>query len=228
MLNVSSGNMYEWVTHTWNPIKGICFHDCSYCFMKKLLGDRMKEIRLEDAEFKTDLGSDNFIFVGSSVDAWAENVPDEWIIKVLDYCDGFNNRYLFQSKNPTRFLEFTEHPVFNKSVFCTTVETNRWYPEVMNSSPKPQDRANAMARMKELGFITYVTAEPLMDFDLEPMVDLLLTCAPSQINIGKNTNWKVKIPEPDAAKAKDLVDVLRGETAIVVKSNAKKWNLNGE
>ena len=185
----------------------------------------MKAIRVEDAEFKTDLGSDNFIFVGSSVDAWAVNVPDEWILRILDYCDGFDNRYLFQSKNPARFLEFTEHPVFNKSVFCTTVETNRWYPEVMNNSPRPQERVMAMARMKELGFTTFETAEPLMDFDLEPMVDLLLTCAPSQINIGKNTNWKVQIPEPDAAKVRELVDALRGQSTVVVKSNAKRWNI---
>ncbi len=34
-LNKSNGNMYEWITHTWNTIKGECYHDCSYCYMKK-------------------------------------------------------------------------------------------------------------------------------------------------------------------------------------------------
>lgn len=222
MLNPSSGNMYGWVTHTWNPVKGICFHGCIYCFMTKW-GQSLKDIRLEDAEFKTDLGTGNFIFVGSSVDLWASDVPDEWILRTLDYCDRFDNRYLFQSKNPDRFLAFTSHPVFRKSVFCTTVETNRWYPDVMNNSPKPEDRAAAMKAMKELGFTNYVTAEPLMDFDLTPMVDLLLTCAPSQINIGRNTNRKVQIPEPDAVKVQELVDALHGQSTIVVKSNAKRW-----
>lgn len=26
-LNISKGNMYEFVTHTWNIIKGKCYHD---------------------------------------------------------------------------------------------------------------------------------------------------------------------------------------------------------
>ena len=33
-LNKQKGNMYAFVTHTWNPIRGKCPHDCSYCYMK--------------------------------------------------------------------------------------------------------------------------------------------------------------------------------------------------
>jgi len=53
-LNISKGNMYEFVTHTWNVIKGKCFHDCDYCYMKRW-GD-LKPIRLDKKELKTDLG----------------------------------------------------------------------------------------------------------------------------------------------------------------------------
>lgn len=35
VLNEQKGNMYNFITHTWNPIKGKCWHDCSYCYMKK-------------------------------------------------------------------------------------------------------------------------------------------------------------------------------------------------
>lgn len=224
-LNRTSGNMYEWVTHTYNPIKGVCFHDCSYCFMKKLVGDKMKAVRLDEGEFKVDLGSGNFIFVGSSTDDWAANIPGEWILKVLDYCDRFDNRYLFQSKNPARFLDFVSHPAYSKAVFCTTMETNRWYPDVMNNCPKPQDRAEAMARLHELGFTTYVTAEPLMDFDLDEMVELIMACAPAQVNIGKNTNWKVSIPEPTPENVQTLVRALQGLTTVKPKANAKKWGI---
>ena len=31
-LNESKGNMYSWVTHTWNTIKGECPHGCTYCY----------------------------------------------------------------------------------------------------------------------------------------------------------------------------------------------------
>ena len=34
-LRNSKGNMYEWVTHTWNTVKGECYHNCSYCYMKR-------------------------------------------------------------------------------------------------------------------------------------------------------------------------------------------------
>ena len=34
MLNKQKGNMYGFVTHTWNVIKGKCPHDCEYCYMK--------------------------------------------------------------------------------------------------------------------------------------------------------------------------------------------------
>jgi molybdenum cofactor biosynthesis enzyme MoaA len=30
-LNKSTGNMHEFITHTWNTIKGECPHGCSYC-----------------------------------------------------------------------------------------------------------------------------------------------------------------------------------------------------
>lgn len=226
MMYRSSGNMYSWVTHTWNPVKGRCFHGCSYCFMTKWKNSHQKDIHIDDAEFMTDLGAGNFIFVGSSVDLWAIDVPDEWILQVLDYCDRFDSRYLFQSKNPDRFLTFATHPVFHKSVFCTTLETNRWYPHVMHNSPKPQFRAAAMVGMKDLGFTTLITAEPLMDFDFEPMVDLLMACAPSQVNIGKNTSWNCTVPEPTAAKAQALVDALKEKTVVDIKSNASKWNLH--
>lgn len=100
-LNKSTGNMYAFVSHTYNPMKGECEHSCPYCFMK---GKRLlPPLRLELKELKVNLGEGNFIFVGSSTDEWAANVPSEWIEQVLDYCDGFDNSYLFQSKNPARF-----------------------------------------------------------------------------------------------------------------------------
>ena len=85
--------MYSWVTHTWNPVKGRCFHGCSYCFMTKWKNSHQKDIHIDDAEFMTDLGAGNFIFVGSSVDLWAMDVPNEWILRTLDYCDRFDSRY---------------------------------------------------------------------------------------------------------------------------------------
>lgn len=67
-LNKQSGNMYPWVTHTWNPIKG-CLHDCSYCYLRSLLSFEMAP-RFEGREVKRGLGKNKIIFVGSASDMW--------------------------------------------------------------------------------------------------------------------------------------------------------------
>ena len=154
-LTKSRGNMYPFVTHTWNAIKGICFHDCPYCYMKKF--DGLLPIRFDPKELEVNLGNGNFIFVGSGTDAWAFDVPSDWIARVLDYCDKFDNNYLFQSKDPIRFLEFIGHPVMKKSVLCTTIETNVFYPDIVRNAPGTRKRAKAMQKLASLGMRTYVT-----------------------------------------------------------------------
>jgi molybdopterin converting factor small subunit len=53
----------------------------------------IKEIcGFDEKELKTDLGKGNFIFVGSSCDMWAQNIPEEWIEKLPDLEDfGFDD-----------------------------------------------------------------------------------------------------------------------------------------
>ena len=201
-LNKSIGNMYAFVSHTYNPMKGECEHSCAYCFMKR--NRPLPPLRLELKELKVNLGEGNFIFVGSSTDEWAANVPAEWIEQVLDYCDGFDNRYLFQSKNPARFLEYLDHPVMRKSVLCTTIETNRFYPDIMRNAPLPRERAIAMREIASHGIPTYVTCEPLMQFDLAELVELVGICSPQQVNIGRNSRYDIILPEPTANEVKML------------------------
>lgn len=116
-------------------------------------------------KLKIYLGKGNF-----STDEWAANVPAEWIEQILDYCDGFDNRYLFQSKNPARFLEYLDHPVMKKSVLCTTIETNRFYPDIMRNTPVPQERAVAMWKITNHSIPTHIICESLMKFDLGKLV----------------------------------------------------------
>ncbi len=69
----NKGNMYDFVTHRWNPIKGKCPHECAYCYMKRF---PLGPLHLDEKELRTDLGSGNFIFVGSGTDMWAEEVRE--------------------------------------------------------------------------------------------------------------------------------------------------------
>jgi len=100
-LNKQSGNMYPFVTHTRNPIRDHCPHQCTHCYMKKF---RVGNLRLEEKEFTTNLGNSNLIFIGSSTDIWATEVLSEWIRKLLEYTENYNNTYLFQTKNPIERL----------------------------------------------------------------------------------------------------------------------------
>ena len=231
-LRVATGNMYKFVTHTWNPIKGVCYHQCRYCYMNVL---RPKNYEcapvMVDNEFEIDLNVGKVIFVGDGIDMFAENVPDEWILRVLDHCAGFNDQragqkkivFLFQSKNPSRFLQFLDHRVFKHAIIGTTIETNRYYPEIMVNSPKIEERANAMKLIAEKGFYTMVTAEPLLAFDKTELVEIVRQCNPRFVNIGRNSERKISLPEPTSIQVKELIAELREITKVIIKSNAKSW-----
>lgn len=218
-LNQSKGNMYDFVTHTWNTVKGNCEHDCSYCYMKRW--GKLNPIRFDEKELRTDLGSDNFIFVGSSTDLFANNVPDAWIRKTLKHCESHNSLYLFQTKNPSRFLDYIDTCVISdKSVLCTTIETNRYYPDIMGVCPKPRQRAEAMADVSEV-IKCYVTIEPIIDFDLDEMVELIRMCNPTQVNIGADSGGN-KLPEPSKDKLLALIAELQKFTTISRKTNLSR------
>ena len=227
MLRESSGFMYKFVHYTWNPIKGECQHNCTYCYMKRYNED-IGQPRLADGEFRTNFGKGNSIFIGSSTDMFADNIPSEWITQVLDFCHKKqdperHNTFLLQSKNPKRFLEFANHPLMKQVVFATTIESNRNYPEIMSNSPKIEERAEAMEKIANLGFRTMVTAEPLMQFDLTDMVSIIKQCQPRLVNIGRNTCRDIQLPEPEPEKVRDLKVALDEFTRVNVKKNALIW-----
>ena len=215
MLRESKGNMYDFVTHTWNPIKGKCPHDCSYCYMKRW--GEQKELRLDDKEMKTDLGSGNFIFVGSSTDMFAPMVNGWWIEHVLKKMQEYDNLYLIQSKNPNGFLEY-QHLLPNKTVVCTTIESNRYYRDIMRMSPRPFERAQAM---RDIDIQKYVTIEPIIDFDIKEMVMFIRECNPIQVNIGADSGNN-HLPEPSKEKLLALIEELGKFTTIARKSNLER------
>ena len=104
MLNPRKGDMYKFVYYTWNPIKGKCLHDCSYCYMKQI-NPNANPPRLAEYELNTDLGCGRSIFIGSSTDMFAKDISSKWIDRVLDYCHQNSNvllpnAYLFTVQEP--------------------------------------------------------------------------------------------------------------------------------
>lgn len=214
-LNISKGNMYPWITHTWNTVKGECPHECAYCYMHRF--GKQNPVRFDSKELKTDLGEGNFIFVGSSCDMFANSIENEWIEKTLEKCrESSLNRYLFQSKNPYG-IALHDHQLPSDSVICTTIETNRFYADC--KAVGPSARARGMEMLP--GFLHFVTIEPIMDFDLEPLVEILKRCDPVQVNIGADTGNN-HLPEPPAEKVLALIEALQSFTTIARKSNLER------
>jgi len=177
-----------------------------------------KEAHLVESELKTNLGNGNKIFVGSSTDMWGEWIPDEWITKVLNYCNQFDNEYLFQSKDPRKFLNVKNSPNFT---FCVTQETNilahydNWpYVQIC------RNRLDILKEVKAQGKRIAVTIEPIMNFD-NNFAEQLIELSPEWIAIGANTST-VKLPEPSSNKIVALIEKLTPYIKLHLKDNLKR------
>lgn len=164
---------------------------------------------------ETNLGTGNFIFVGSSTDAWAESVLTDWLLKTLRHCRAYKNRYLFQSKNPKRFTQFEFPP---NTILGTTIETNRLYGTDISKAPPVGHR---VAWLKKLELPKMVSIEPIMDFDLPILADWLWQLKPEFVSIGADSKGH-KLPEPSPEKTRILVEQLRCITRVYVKDNLKR------
>lgn len=214
-LNKSTGNMYSFCNYTWNPIGGLCPFDCSYCFMKRF---KLGELTLRKHFLKDSLVDRGTVFVGSSCDMWADEVPDEWIVEVLEYCHRFpETKFLFQSKNPVRFVDFRFPP---NTMLGTTLETNRDHG--VSKAPSPEKRYKAFASItKYWDIVSMVSVEPVMDFDLDVFVRWIRDIAPDFVSVGADSK-EHNLPEPPVEKVTSLIEELKQFTEVRVKSNLKR------
>lgn len=212
VLNKQTGNMYPWITHTWNPIKGKCPHDCAYCYMKRF---PQKELRLDEKSLGN-IGDGNTIFVGSSTDMFADSVPYKWINRVLGHCHYFDNTYLFQTKNPKRFVEFI---LPEKTILGTTIETTLSGSDYrFSKAPSVDDRAIAMANLR---MPKMVSIEPIMKFDIDCMVLWIKDIKPKFVSIGADSKGH-NLPEPTKEEIEELVAKISKFTEVKTKSNLKR------
>lgn len=219
VLNKQKGNMYPWVTHTWNVIKGKCPHECKYCYMNKY---PLIPVRLDENEFNTDLGSGNTIFVGSSCDMWANDILGEWIQKIIDYIFDkyWDNTYLFQTKNPKRFFDFVDS-FHDDAIVGTTLETNR---NTNTNAPEPSERVPWMWEFtdrKYNHFKRMVSIEPIMDFDIVEFSMMIRNIHPDFVSIGADSQGH-NLPEPSKEKTLELIKGLNTFTEVKIKDNLKR------
>jgi len=222
-LNKRTGNMFSFVTHTWNPISGICPHNCAYCYMKNMRKQYPKlnePLHFNRSYLKDNLGENNYIFIGSSTDIFCKQVENDWLLHTFAKAIGYNNKYLLQTKNPIRYLKHLDDFIPSKFVFSTTIETNYFFPKIMNNCPAPYKRImSMMALPKE--YKRMVTIEPIIKFDLTELVAMVLSIHPEQVNIGADSDNN-GLPEPTGKETKKLIETLEKYTTVEIKPNLKR------
>lgn len=106
------------------------------------------------------------------------------------------------------------------SIVGTTIETNRSFYPQMGTAPSPYTRAVYMREISKQRK-TMVTIEPIMQFDLMALVELVKYCCPEWVNIGADSQGH-NIPEPPADKIEQLIIELEKFTEVKIKPNLKR------
>jgi protein gp37 len=217
----SSGNMYPWISHLWNPVKGECPYRCSYCYVSRITdryGKKQNPLHPDERDLRTKLGTGNFIFVCSGCDLFHPDVPEDWIANVRNNTFQYpGNRYLWHTKNPGRVIDCQRwfNSLYAKmDVLCVTVESDIPRPAI-SKAPQPMERIEALKQWKGP---LMITIEPIMDFDVTIFSEMILSCEPEQVNIGADSGNN-NLPEPSPEKIGALIEALRPFTKVYLKKN---------
>lgn len=175
-----------WCDYTWNPVTG-CKRGCEYCYAARIAASR-----LGDQKFHPTLHPDRLskpsrrkipttVFVCSLADLFGLWVPSDWIEAVLDQVHrNLQHTFLFLTKNPNRYLEFSR--LFPKNV---------WLGATCTKQPDFELAATIMTHLAAEGHLTFLSAEPLLG-PLDP-----IGWTPNQIIIGAQTGPGAVLPEAD-------------------------------
>ncbi|RLI84558.1 hypothetical protein DRP07_00625 [Archaeoglobales archaeon] len=228
---MTKSKMYENVK-TWNPFVG-CKHDCVYCkpSFQRQAKRRKKWCELcynFEPHFHPErlerVPNAKTIFACAYGDiVFARSHEIEQIFKVVGKHK--NKTFLFQSKDPECFgLYLIEGLVPENVILGTTIETNysEEYEEI-SQAPPPYERYEFMYELRVLyNARTFVTIEPILEFNLNVMVDWIKDIQPEFIYIGYD-NHNCKLPEPPLEKTLKLIEELEKFTEVRLKTIRKAW-----
>jgi len=215
-------NMYERSVKQWNPFVGCCFH-CTYCatsFQRQAKRQKHRCFdcyaykphqhpkRLTESLPATKPGE--FIFTCANGDVV---FCDTWYLKrIIDRIRSEPSKtFLLQSKCPETFgrVEYPENLILG-----TTIETNRDHLAMaVAGAPAPSLRFAAFKKIRHTRKM--VTVEPVMEFDLEVMVDWITQIQPEMVWIGYDSK-KNNLPEPSREKVEALGNALKQKDITVL------------
>jgi len=210
---------------TFNPVTGCHGPEgkgpCVYCFAKMLAEGKLADTpKYRDCGFKPtyhpkvfekDLGRNNIYFVCDMGDLWGDWVPNNWIQDVWRKCASADasNVFWFLTKNPSRYLRFLiENGLYPRSNFVFGVTSER------------DDGNRILPMLALIGTFpdthTFVSMEPIMDFDAERMISWLSRLQPEFIYIGYDSG-NHHLPEPPLEKVEALISTLQNAGKIEVR-----------
>jgi protein gp37 len=175
------------------------------------------KLYIDRVEATGDLGRYNKIFVCSGCDLFHPDIPDWWIEFIGQQAFDYPmNTYILHTKNPGRAVKFfSDFPI--ATVLCATIESNIPWPGISNA-PQPFERIESL---KKWGSERMITIEPVLDFDVMTFSEMILSCDPSQVNIGADSGHN-RLPEPSREKLETLLDLLAPHTKIHLKKNLRR------
>ncbi len=230
-LNKAKGRMFKSVGWTWNPVAG-CTHGCPYCWARTLTQrwGRNFEPQFREHFLKDKMPDDgSWIFVGSMGDLFCEGMKDAWILGVLTYirdCEA-DNKFLLQTKNPARYLQWAPllEEIKDKVILGTTIETNRDLPW---QAPPTLTRYECLRMMKNDGFKTFLSLEPLADFDEMDLQQWILYIDPEAVEMGRENYTKHTVPAPDEKIVRLCERLVDNDIEYVLKENLRHLEENPE
>ena len=224
-LKKASGNMYEWITHMHTHLGGECPHKCKYCYIGMNRFGRHQRykgpIKLLENEINVRYGTGKSIFIEHMNDMFSAGVEDWMIEAILNHCNQYRqNKYIIQTRNTLRAFEFRK--LFPRgTTIGTTIESNRMYPTLTNA-PSPNLRLEGMNKFRDTRIKTFVTIEPILDFDIPIFSHWLIFLDPDFINIGADSK-SCGLPEPSKEKVLEFILTLdRAGVTIKEKNNLQR------
>jgi len=211
--------MFEDLT-TWNPYFGCnyhCYNDG--CWAKKRISHRIGTVIkckkcydfIPHAHLDRKIPSNPKIFVVAHGDLFGDWVQDNIIKKILYKTNEVEKEmWFFESKNPVRYNDYLDLFPEN-TVLSTTIESDRDYK--LSYAPSPEKRYLAI---KDIDFTKHISIEPIMDFDMDILVDWIKEIKPVKVAIGYDS-LNNNLPEPKLDKTLKLIKILQGITEVEIK-----------
>ena len=233
MIEKPKSRMYEVegkTVRTWNVFKG-CKYDCNYCVQREQ-AKRQKhrcekcynyEPHMHLERLGEKFKSGEVVFVAAAGDISFANFYE--FSDILTAIKKFwETTFLLQSKNPAYFHSWDGHLPFNV-VLGTTIETNEYPRMFVSEAPYPIFRKHALHQIEHSR--KYLTFEPMLNFDLDILIEWAKEIAPELVYVGYlNPLWKAKklrLPEPLLENTKELCKELAKFTEVRLKTIRKAY-----